>query len=124
MLISRETLRYMINCKGTPPTPKITLLLWIELLFDSICVCLSLYRLLLLHCDLDIISCSDPNNPKLALKMFYGLSFTESFFFLIEKAYWKWGIMYVTCDVNDDYGFDKSEIVTFKGFFCHIFTVI
>eukprot|EP00253_Pinus_taeda_P021903 PITA_21903 len=116
MLISRATLRDMINCRGSPPMPKLTLLLWLQLLSASTCVGLSLYRLVPLHYGAG--SCSDTNNPQSALKMFYGLSFAESFLFLIEKAYWQWRIIVCNLlkEVSDDYGFGESEIITLKGF--------
>eukprot|EP00253_Pinus_taeda_P022341 PITA_22341 len=116
VLIPSETLTDLIICRGNRPLPKLTLLLWLQLLSASTCVSLSLYRLVTLHYGVD--SCGNTNNPQSALKMFYGLSFAQAFLFLIEKAYWQWRI--VACnllkEVNDDYGFDPSEIVTLKGF--------
>ena len=97
-------------------------LLWLQLLSASTCVVLSLYRLVTLHYAAD--SGSDTNNPKSALRMFYGLSFAESFLFLLEKAYLQWRISArkLLTEVNDDYGFNRSELGTVQRFLYHTYS--
>eukprot|EP00253_Pinus_taeda_P012890 PITA_12890 len=93
-------------------------LFWLQLFAASTCVVMSLVRLSGQNFG-SVSGNEHKKNRKLALNIFYGLALAEALLFLLEKAYWQWKIvaMKLLTEVNEEYGFDDSELHTVRRFF-------
>eukprot|EP00253_Pinus_taeda_P007039 PITA_07039 len=94
------------------------LLFWLQLFAASTCVVLSVYRLSRQNFS-QVVGNEQMKNQKLALNIFYGLALAEALLFLLEAAYGHWKVvtMKLLTEVNEEYGFDASEIHTVRRFF-------
>lgn len=94
------------------------LLFLLQLLSASTCVVLSMDRLIRQHFG-QIAGSEEKKNRRPALNIFYGLALAEALLFLLEKAYWQWKIVAgkLLTEVNEEYGFDESELPTVRRFF-------
>jgi hypothetical protein len=94
------------------------LLFWLQLFAASTCVVLSLDRLTRQNFG-QVSGNEHKKNRNLALNIFYGLALAEALLFLLEKAYWQWKIIArkLLPEVNEEYGFDDSEVHTVRRFF-------
>jgi len=93
------------------------MLFWLQLVSASTCVALCLYRLSTQDFGIDFGG--ETRNRKPALNIFYSLSLAEALLFLLEKAYWLWMIIArkLLTEVNAEYGFSHSELLTVRRFF-------
>jgi hypothetical protein len=66
-----------------------------------------------------VLGSEEKKNRRPSLNIFYGLALAEALLFLLEKAYWQWKIVAgkLLTEVNEEYGFDESELHTVRRFF-------
>ncbi|KAI3701828.1 hypothetical protein L6452_27195 [Arctium lappa] len=95
------------------------LLYWLQLASATVCVFLSVTRLVN-HNFGDVgKGDSDKMNRKSALTIFYGLALAEALLFLLEKTYWEWNVIYKKMleKANEDLELGCTGMVSVRRFF-------
>jgi hypothetical protein len=66
-----------------------------------------------------VLGSEEKKNQRPSLNIFYGLALAEALLFMLEKAYWQWKIVTgkLLTEVNEEYGFDESELHTVCVFY-------
>ncbi|THG06865.1 hypothetical protein TEA_023994 [Camellia sinensis var. sinensis] len=92
---------------------------WLQVASALTCTGLSLMRLIRHNYGEIAKGDTDKRNRRSALNIFYALALAEALLFLLEKAYWKWNVIYykVLDEVNKECELGASGMVSIKRFF-------
>ncbi|KAI9195012.1 hypothetical protein LWI28_010834 [Acer negundo] len=95
------------------------LLYWLQLASATVCVALSLMKLIWHNYGDVAKGDTDKRNRKSALNIFYSLALAEALLFLLEKAYWEWKVIYCKLleEVNKECDLGPSGLVSIRRFF-------
>ncbi|KAK2646870.1 hypothetical protein Ddye_022065 [Dipteronia dyeriana] len=95
------------------------LLYWLQLASATVCVSLSLMKLIWHNYGDVAKGDTDKRNRKSALNIFYSLALAEALLFLLEKAYWEWKVIYCKLleEVNKECDLGPSGLVSIRRFF-------
>lgn len=95
------------------------ILYWLQLASATVCVALSLMKLIRHDYGEVAKGDTDKRNRKAALNIFYSLALAEALLFLLEKAYWEWKVIYCKLleEVNKECDLGPSGMVSIRRFF-------
>ncbi|KAL5782456.1 hypothetical protein ACOSP7_007485 [Xanthoceras sorbifolium] len=95
------------------------ILYWLQLASATVCVVLSLMKLIRHNYGEVAKGDTDKRNRKAALNIFYSLALAEALLFLLEKAYWEWKVIYCKLleEVNKECDLGPSGMVSIRRFF-------